>query len=131
MNAIELDDETAARVRFAARVAGVSESEIVARAVRALTEEADEAAAPRDPWDAVEVFAEYADQRVEGTYVPATRRLTVTSGALAGQTFRSPSAAAGAVIAALNPARATTQASGWRFWKVTATHHRLESLRTT
>lgn len=128
MPTIDLDEETHALVRFAARVFAVSESEVVARAVRALTEQNDDRPA-FDPWTPVDVYGEYEGHRVEGRYVPATRRLIVTSPPVAGVTFKSPSGAATAVVAALNPGRSAAHTNGWRFWHLVSTNERLEVLR--
>ena len=130
MATIVLDDETHALVRFAARLFGVSESEVVARAVRAFSEDHSGSAAPgRDRWTPVDLYADYGGQRIEARFVAATKRLTVTSGATAGTTFTTPSAAARAVVGALNPARAETPVNGWRFWRLAETHERLDVLR--
>ena len=128
MPRLEVDDETYALVRYAARLLRIPESEFIARAVHALGE-GTPGGADRDPWEPVDVFAEYEGRRVTGNYIAATNRMTVTSEPLAGTTYRSPSAAARAVVAALNPARVATQTNGWRFWKVTATGQRLAVLR--
>ena len=123
---ITVDDATYDALRLAANAAGVPVGEVVRRALAALA-----AAAPRaerDPWQEVEVYAEYRGRRVEGRFVPATARLAVTTGELAGQVFASPSAAAGAVLAALNPAR-DARTNGWRFWHVTSTGDHLDTLR--
>ena len=135
MATVELDDETYALVRFGAGLLGLSEPEFVARAVRALSEGttpgsvAREPALRRDPWQPIELYGDYEGTHVEAQYLLATGRLTITTEPLAGQAFPSPSAAARAVIAALNPARAATQANGWRFWRIAATRERLDSLR--
>lgn len=133
MGRIELDAETHARIRFAARLLGVSESEVIARAVAGISDENGPAAAvpspARDPWAPVPIYAEYEGRRIDAEYVAATRRLIVTSAPLTGQTFKTPSAAARAVVAALNPARVATHTNGWRFWRVAETHARLDSLR--
>jgi hypothetical protein len=127
---LELDDHTHGLVRFAARLFGVSEAEVVARAMRQFSEQGADAVRPaRDPWTPVDVYGEYDGTRVEGQYLPATRRLTVTSAPIAGSSFKSPSGAARAVVAALNPARTATQTNGWRFWHLAETHERLEVLR--
>ncbi len=132
MPTIELDDETYRMVRFAARLLGVSESDVVARAVRAFSGDGDPApAVAGDPWEPVPLYGEYEGQRIDAEYVRATRRLAVTSGPVAGQTFSTPSAAATAVIAALKPDRAFAQTNGWKFWRIAATHQRLETLRQT
>lgn len=123
---IDVDARTYAHVRFAARMAGVSEATIVARAVAVFV---DEGRADRDPWEPVQIFGEYADAQVDGLYVPATRRVTITSEPLAGERFRSPSGAARAVVLAINPGRRATQTNGWRFWRIAATGDRLDVLR--
>jgi hypothetical protein len=127
MGRIDLDDETYALVRFAAQAFEVSESEVVARAVRRLSSDPEPSAS--DPWEPVDLYAEYEGHRVEATYLPATRRLTVTSPPVAGETFTTPSAAARAVVLGLNPDRSAAQTNGWRFWRVAATHQRLDVLR--
>ncbi|HEX8001785.1 MAG TPA: hypothetical protein VF519_03730 [Mycobacteriales bacterium] len=107
----------------------VSEAEVVARAVQAYAREHPPAERPGlDPWEPVAVYAQYAEHRVEGLYLPATRRLTVTSGPVAGTRYKTPSGAARAVVAAFNPSRASTT-NGWRFWRVVDTDERLEVLR--
>lgn len=130
MPVIDVDDETYERVRFAAGVLRVTEAEVIAMAIRAFGERPAATAEPApDPWTPVAIYGRYEGQRVEAQYVAATRRVVVTSGSLAGTTFTSPSAAARAVIADLNPARASSPANGWVFWRVVATDDRLDSLR--
>lgn len=129
MGVVELDESTHALVRFAARMFNVTESEIVARAVQAYSREHPPVERPaRDPWEPVAVYATYDGNRVEGLYLPATRRLTVTSGPVAGSRYKSPSGAARAVVAAYRPARESTT-NGWRFWRLVDTDERLEVLR--
>lgn len=130
MGYIDLDERQHAHVRFAARLFGVTEGEIVARAVREFARAAPAPDRPgSDPSVPVAVTAEYEGQQVAGEYLPASRRLTVTSGPVAGQEFRSPSGAASAVVAALNPSRSAAQTNGWRFWHIAQTGERLEVLR--
>jgi hypothetical protein len=76
----------------------------------------------------VAVHRVYAGRRVEGRYERATSSVTITSGPLAGQFFRSPSGASAAVVTALNPGVAPSR-SGWTFWIVTATGKTLSSIR--
>lgn len=125
---IPVNRDTARMVQFAARMAGVSESAIVERAVQAFTGP-DKPKPPPDPWEPVPIYGEYDGHRVEGDFLRATKRLTVRSGALSDQVFTSPSGAARAVVAALNPSRNDTPINGWRFWRLAATHDRLNVLR--
>lgn len=126
MGTVRLDSETHAMVRFAAEVSGLSESDVLARAVRRY---AEHRGADADPWTPVDVYAEYEGERVEGQYLPATRRLTVTTGPLAGAAFSSPSAAARAVAAAIKPSRADSPMNGWKLWRLTGSDERLDVLR--
>ncbi len=128
MPVIEVDERTYAQVRFAARMASLTEADVVARAVDAFVR-SDEGRPVRDPWDPVPVYAEYGEHRVEALYLPANHRVTVTTPPVAGQSFRSPSGAARAVVTAVNPTRNATQTNGWKFWHVAATGDRLEALR--
>ncbi|MEU1516882.1 hypothetical protein ABZ490_32850 [Streptomyces sp. NPDC005811] len=125
MPAIELDRDTYGKVVFAARVMGCTPSEVVGRLVESWSTE-EEAAGEAD---GVRVYAVYRSERVEGLFDPATRTLAVATGPLSGRAFPSPSAAAMAVIQALNPDRTTPNANGWSFWHVTRTGEELKSLR--
>jgi hypothetical protein len=76
----------------------------------------------------VPVHAIYQGQRTEGNYDPKSNSLTVTSGALAGQPFNTPSGAAKAVVAGIKPG-VTPNRSGFDFWFVTSTGKTLRSIR--
>lgn len=124
---IDVDDETYARIRFAARVAGIPEAEVVARAVEAYV--VDDAPPPVPKWDPVPIYGVYGGRRIEAVFTPATKRVVVTGEPLPGAAFKSPSGAAQAVVRALNPERAVVNVSGWQFWRVVATDARLEVFR--
>ncbi|MFG1921741.1 hypothetical protein [Cryptosporangium sp. NPDC048952] len=80
------------------------------------------------PTTGVAIYATYQGERVEGLFDPATAGLTVTSGALAGTWFGSPSGAAKAVVANLKPG-VTPNRSGYDFWFVASTGKTLASIR--
>jgi hypothetical protein len=126
---IELDDRTAELVRFAARLFGVSESEVVARAVREFAASRDETVKPPNPFAPIAIYGEYEGRRFDAEFLPATGRVTVLTEPLEGQRFRSPSGAARAVVALLNPGRSATQTNGWRFWRLAESDARLEVVR--
>ena len=123
---IPVDQATFDAVRLAANASGLTMSDVVRRALATLA--AADPAPERDPWVEVPVYAEYRGRRVEGLFLPATSRLVVTTAPLAGREFASPTAAAGAVVAEVNPGR-TSPTNGWRFWHVTASGEFLDVLR--
>ncbi|MFJ8136047.1 hypothetical protein [Streptomyces sp. NPDC096013] len=125
MPAIELDERTYGKVVFAARVMGCAPSEVVRRLVESWSNAEEADGEPQD----VRVHAVYRGARVIGLFDPATRALTVTEGPAAGQVYTSPSAAAMAVIQAVNPDRTSPHANGWSFWRVTRSGEELKSLR--
>ncbi len=127
MPEITVDAQTYDLLRVAANAAGVPISEIVRRGMAALRGETPPPES--DPWEEVPVYALYRGRRFDGMFVAATARLVVTSGELAGRAFASPSAAAGAVVAAVSPGR-DPRTNGWRLWRVAATGDYLDVLRT-
>ena len=65
---------------------------------------------------------------MEAQYDPRSSSLKVTAGPAAGRRFKSPSAAAIAVVSELNP-HVHPNRNGWSFWTITATGKRLQSIR--
>lgn len=76
----------------------------------------------------VPIYAIYQGSKTEGMFEPDTRRLRITTGPLAGQTWKSPSGAAVAVVRRANPT-IRAERNGWGFWIVAATGEALVSLR--
>ena len=126
---IEVDESTYAVLRHGARTANLSEDEFLRLALLSYrpTPPRD---LPDDPWTPLRVHATYRRQRTDGQFVRATNRLTITTGALAGTTYPSPTAAAGAVVRAANPDRASGNNDGWNFWRIDGTGEPLASVRT-
>ncbi|HEU0130974.1 MAG TPA: hypothetical protein VFQ85_08295 [Mycobacteriales bacterium] len=123
---IVVDQATALAVRFAARLHGITDSQVVIRAVAQI---GARGSGPAHRWEPVPVFCEYAGVRVDGTYLPATRRLVVNPGESTERSFRSPSGAARAVVEMLNPRRSHTQTNGWHFWRIADSGARLDTVR--
>jgi hypothetical protein len=111
---------------------GIGADEVVLRGLRLLHEHTVRPgyrAPPGDPWTPVPVHVVYRETQVTGEFLPATHRVKITSGPLAGTKYKSPSGAARAVVAALNPGRAQAQGNGWKFWWVTDHGVRLDVYR--
>ncbi|WP_370943971.1 DUF4357 domain-containing protein [Amycolatopsis sp. cg5] len=97
------------RIRLLARAWSISEGEVISR----LLDQFQHGAPGSE--STVEIFGIYQETRVEAVYHTASERVDVTTGELAGQSFKSPSGAACAVVAALNPDIAPNR-NGWTFW---------------
>jgi hypothetical protein len=129
---IEIDDQTFSTLNFAARMAGVSIGEVVARLVSqagsppATLPElgAKVVSAPTG----VKVYADYDGIRTYGTYNPITTRIDITSGPLAGRGFKTPTGAARAVVSQYKPGVSPNR-NGWSFWTEDGSGAPLQTLR--
>lgn len=130
MKAIEVDEQTHGKLTFAARVMGCTPSEVVRRLVESWSTAEDAAQGQGEDPVGVRVHAVYRGQRSGGLFNPATRMLSVTDGPGAGTAYASPSAAAMAVVKAINPDR-HPNTNGWSFWRVTQSGNELKTLRGT
>jgi hypothetical protein len=113
MPSVEVDEATRRSIVFAARMAGVSEAEIVRRLVAA-SSLADEQPDPEP--DGVPIYADYAGHRVRALYFAPTR-VEIMDGPLKGESFKTPTAAARAVIRQYNPG-VNDNRNGWEFWAI-------------
>lgn len=118
MPEIEVDAATYRSLEFAARMSGCKAGEVVAR----LVAEASMPTPPRNtdseqPEKAggVTVYADYEGHRTQGRYDPRTTRIDITSGPLAGRSFKTPTGAARAVVAHYKPS-VSPHRNGWSFW---------------
>jgi negative regulator of replication initiation len=113
MPTIEVDESTRQAVLFAAQMAGVSESEIIRRLVAASVT-AKENPEPEDR--GVGIYADYEGHRVRAKYFEPTR-VEIVDGPLAGQSFKTPTGAARAVVRHYNPS-INDNRNGWTFWQL-------------
>lgn len=111
MASIEVDEVTKRTVVFAARLADVTEGEIVRRLVAAssLAPEASDRLR-----DGVPIYADYNGHRVRALYF-APARVEIVDGPLKGESFKTPTAAARAVVRRYNPS-VNDNRNGWGFW---------------
>lgn len=116
---VEVDDDTARSLEFAARIAGTSVREVIARLVaEASAPLGDHAKESPDTREArIAIYADYAGQRTRATYDETTTRVDVTSGPLSGRSFKTPTGAARAVIGHYKP-DINPNRNGWTFWTV-------------
>lgn len=84
----------------------------------------------------IHLHATFDGERAEGIYHPATGLLDIVSGPAPKATGLKPSPAAKEFIQAVKKAKGQTafgyrtgSTNGWKFWVVTATGKRLESIR--
>jgi hypothetical protein len=136
MPTVDVKDSTYDRLRFAARVAGISISELIDRLT--LSSDPAPSAGPASPAEAVprtgevEVYVVYRGERVDGLLDLETERLRITRGPerLAGRSFKSPTQAAVETVKVVNPGRERPETNGWRFWRDAASDRIIDQLRS-
>ncbi|MEO3939335.1 hypothetical protein V3N99_21705 [Dermatophilaceae bacterium Soc4.6] len=117
---LEIDDQTGRVLEFAARMAQVTPAQLVARLVdqASLTAPAPAltpSASSRGRDGLIAVRADYEGFRTTGWFDPATSRIDITGGPLDGQSFKSPTGAARAVVGHYKPG-VSPHRNGWSFW---------------
>lgn len=130
MRDLELADRDHERVMLLARAWRISPGEVVRRLLDDFVKVDGErpAAQQTEPLDGIRIYADYEGQHVEATFSPATKRVVITSGALAGYSYKSPSGAAIGVVQALNP-NVHPNRNGWSFWFIEETGATLQTVR--
>lgn len=129
MPSIEIDADTDSYLEFAARIAGLSKGDVVARMVdiyRTAQEDSEQAASPEP--SGVPIHADYEGHRTYARFIPGPGRIEILSGPCSGSVYRTPSEAARAVVSAYKPT-VSPHRNGWAFWIVTATGAQLQTLR--
>ncbi|MGQ4724899.1 hypothetical protein [Streptomyces tunisiensis] len=116
---IEVDAQTYRYIEFAARMGNTTAGEVVARLVRTASVPSS-VPADANGQDAkaerkVDVYADYEGHRTRGSYDRDTKRIDITSGPLAGQSFKTPTGAARAVVTHYKPG-VNPNRNGWSFW---------------
>ena len=128
---IEVDDRTYRSLEFAARMSNSTAGEVVARLVDQASTPEPAATDTRDASSGIKVYADYGGHRTHGTYDRVTTRIDITSGPLAGRSFKSPTGAARAVVAHFKPGVSPNR-NGWFFWNLADSSGQfLQSIRHT
>jgi hypothetical protein len=114
---IEVDDQTYRSLEFAARMAKTTAGDVVALLVAqaSMPEPPSAATDAEETPRTVKVYADYDGHRTHGAFDPTTSRIDITSGPLAGRSFKTPTGAARAVVAHYNPG-VNPNRNGWSFW---------------
>jgi hypothetical protein len=114
MATIEVDEDTKRTVAFAARMANLSEDAIIRRLIATSTLASSERTrtSSRD----VAVYADYEGHRVHARFTEPAR-VEIVDGPLAGQSFKTPTGAARAVVRHYNP-DINDNRNGWTFWQL-------------
>jgi hypothetical protein len=113
MATIEVDESTKRTLSFAARMANVTEGEIVRRLVAA-SSLTGESTGPAQ--QGVAIYADYEGHRTQALYF-APARVEIVDGPLKGKSFKTPTGAARAVVRHYNP-RVNDNRNGWGFWQI-------------
>jgi hypothetical protein len=127
METIEVDDGVKRTLSFAARMADVTEGEIVRRLIAASSLEAKQ---PDPARKGVPIYADYEGHRTRALYF-APARVEIVDGPLKSRSFKTPTGAARAVVRHYNPS-VNDNRNGWGFWQIDnggGPRHWLQSIR--
>jgi hypothetical protein len=91
----------------------VSEGEIVHRLINASSLTKSD---PQPAKEGVAIYADYEGHRVHARYFEPAR-VEIVDGPLTGQSFKTPTGAAGAVVRHYNPS-VNDNRNGWGFWQI-------------
>jgi hypothetical protein len=127
---IQVDDETGRALEFAARMAGIPVGDLVGRLVRQAStpQEAPRPTEMDSDERIAHIKAVYDGHLVPAIYDKLTQRVEITDGPLHGQSFKSPTGAARAVISHFKPG-VSPHRNGWSFWSVVGSGDLLQTLR--
>jgi hypothetical protein len=129
MKAVSVPDPDYDRITLLARAWEVSEGEVVRRLLDRFLEPSPPAAAiDSRAGDEVAIYADYKGQHIDAVFHRTTKRVDITTGALAGRSYKSPSGAAIGIVQALNPSVHPNR-NGWLFWFLKANGETLRSLK--
>lgn len=112
---IEVDENTARALELAARVSKSTPGGVVAMLVREAAPKVESSTESTPPAAQLAVLADYEGHRTRGMLTVETGRLEISSGPLSGQSFKTPTGAAKAVIAHAHPGISPNR-NGWEFW---------------
>ena len=123
---IEVDDETDGYLEFASSLTGLTKGQLIAQLVA--KSRAGGAPETQGKPQAVNIHGDYLGHRTEAHFIPGPGRIDITSGPLAGRSFRTPSEAAREVVKSYNP-DVSPHRNGWSFWVVSSTNAPLQTIR--
>ncbi|OLT09041.1 hypothetical protein BJF78_06365 [Pseudonocardia sp. CNS-139] len=113
------------------RTAGEVVAQLVAAASMPPPVAKEDSEQQRTTLSGVAVYVDYEGRRTQGRYDPRTTRIDITTGPLSGQSFKTPTGAARAVVAHYKP-DVSPNRNGWSFWLLDDGSGRfLQSIRRT
>ncbi|MGN6252014.1 MAG: hypothetical protein ACTHNS_09415 [Marmoricola sp.] len=115
MATITVDQATYDALHLAARLTGMTHSQVVARLVQQSKAASDAGPTEVNNDDTVLIFADYEGHRTSARFNRLTTRIDIADGPLSGESFKSPSSAARAVVAHYKP-DVNPHRNGWSFW---------------
>ena len=118
MATITIDQATYEALDLAARLTGMSHSQVVARLVQQSKSPGGARTTHVGEDQTVPIFADYEGHRTNARFNRLTKRIDITDGPLSGESFKSPSSAARAVVTLYKPG-VNPHRNGWSFWMLT------------
>lgn len=112
---IEINQAEFDALDLAASITDMTHAEVVARLVRQSRLPTTPARSALPVSKSMAIYADYAGYRTKASYDDVTKRIDITDGPLTGQSFKSPSSAARAVVSHYKPG-VSPHRNGWGFW---------------
>lgn len=122
MSSIDVSADVHDKVRLLGRALDINEGEVIERLLQSFLDKGTDAKAE------VPVSAKYVGVVIEAAFNPKTQSVRILTGPLAGETYSTPSRAAGQAILAVKPTGSAFR-NGWYFWRITETGELLKTLR--
>lgn len=127
---IKVTDGDHDRLALLSRAWKLPEGEVVRRLLDEFAGATTSAAgAFREEGDRVAIYADYEGHLIEAVFHRKTKRVDITSGVLAGCSYRSPSGAAAGVVKMIN-ANVNPNRNGWLFWFLQGSRDMLQTVRS-
>lgn len=115
MDSISVGRATYEAIDLAARLTGMSHGEVVARLIQQTKMPSDPSPPSGEGAAGVDIYADYMGHRTNARFDPITERVDLVGGPMDGESFKSPTGAARAVVGYYNP-KVSPHRNGWSFW---------------
>lgn len=128
MTSVDLDQATFEAIDTAARLTGMTHAGVIARLIQQTRVAAPAVNLVPVPDQTADIYADYEGHRTLARFDRQTNRVDILDGPLVGQSFKTPTGAARAVVGHYKPG-VSPHRNGWSFWLLVDGSGALQSIR--